>query len=150
MPDSFPIAAVGRARHAPTHVVSPSSTGSCSATGTGSVTSRRRPAKPDPRGASWLVLLDPAGRSRLCFQGVDRLPPSTWPDDGVPQQLHLDLSVPSADDLVVQRDRALSLGARQLFDRFDHPEEPLYVFADPAGHPFCIYVSHPGAPEQSV
>ena len=105
---------------------------------------------PDPRGASWLVLLDPAGRSRLCFQGVDRLPPSTWPADGVPQQLHLDLSVPDADELLVQRERALSLGARQLLDRFDDPAEPLYVFADPAGHPFCIYVSHPGAPEQSV
>lgn len=105
---------------------------------------------PDPRGASWLVLLDPPGHSRLCFQGVDQLPPSTWPDNGVPQQLHLDLSVPSADELTAQRDRALALGARQLHDRFDHPEEPLYVFADPAGHPFCIYVSHPGAPEQSV
>jgi len=105
---------------------------------------------PDPRGASWLVLLDPAGRSRLCFQGVDRLPPPTWPVDGVPQQLHLDLSVPDADELLGQRERALSLGARQLFDRFDDPAEPLYVFADPAGHPFCIYVSHPGAPEQSV
>src|SRR6476646_8636402 len=93
---------------------------------------------PDPTGASWLVLLDPAGLSRLCFQGVDRLPPPTWPADGVPQQLHLDLSVPNADELVGQRERALSLGARQLLDRFDDPDEPLYVFADPAGHPFCI------------
>jgi catechol 2,3-dioxygenase-like lactoylglutathione lyase family enzyme len=105
---------------------------------------------PDPRGATWLVLLDPGGSSRLCFQGVDRLPPPTWPAEGVPQQLHLDLSVPDADELLVQRERAESLGARQLLDRFDDPDEPLYVFADPAGHPFCIYVSHPGAPEQSV
>ena len=30
-----------------------------------------------------------------------------------------------------------------LLDRFDDPEEPLYVFADPAGHPFCIFVSPP-------
>jgi hypothetical protein len=28
-----------------------------------------------------------------------------------------------------------------LEDRFDNPEEPLYVFADPAGHPFCIFVA---------
>jgi hypothetical protein len=32
-----------------------------------------------------------------------------------------------------------------LEDRFDNPEEPLYVFADPAGHPFCIFVA-PAAP----
>ncbi len=32
---------------------------------------------------------------------------------------------------------------RILLDRFDDPEEPLYVFADPAGHPFCIFVSPP-------
>ena len=30
---------------------------------------------------------------------------------------------------------------RLLHDRFDDPEEPLYVFADPAGHPFCIFVA---------
>ncbi len=28
-----------------------------------------------------------------------------------------------------------------LLDRTDDPEEPLYVFADPAGHPFCIFVA---------
>jgi catechol 2,3-dioxygenase-like lactoylglutathione lyase family enzyme len=88
----------------------------------------------------WLVLLDPTGRARLAFQQVDSLPPSTWPDDGVPQQLHLDLSVPTIDALVVQDERALALGARRLLDRFDDPDEPLYVYADPAGHPFCIFV----------
>jgi hypothetical protein len=30
-----------------------------------------------------------------------------------------------------------------LFDRFDDPVEPLYVYADPAGHPFCIFVAPP-------
>ena len=34
-------------------------------------------------------------------------------------------------------------------DRFDHPTEPLYVFADPAGHPFCMTVSDPGTPDES-
>jgi hypothetical protein len=99
--------------------------------------------QPDPAGGDWLVLVDPAGRARLAFQHVDRLSPSTWPDEGVPQQLHLDLSVPTADDLVGQHERALSLGARLLHDRFDDPEEPLYVYADPSGHPFCIFVAPP-------
>jgi hypothetical protein len=26
-------------------------------------------------------------------------------------------------------------------DRTDDPEEPLYVFADPSGHPFCVFVA---------
>jgi hypothetical protein len=101
------------------------------------------PGEPDPAGADWLVLVDPAGRARLAFQHVDRLPPSTWPDDGVPQQLHLDLTVATTDELVAQHPRALSLGARLRHDRFDDPDEPLYVYADPAGHPFCIFVAPP-------
>src|SRR5437764_4417133 len=47
----------------------------------------------DPRGQDWLVLVDSAGSVRLAFQQVEQLPPSTWPESGVPQQLHLDLSV---------------------------------------------------------
>jgi hypothetical protein len=40
----------------------------------------------------------------------------------------------------VQHERALALGARLIEDRSDDPEEPLRVYADPAGHPFCIFV----------
>jgi catechol 2,3-dioxygenase-like lactoylglutathione lyase family enzyme len=101
------------------------------------------PDHPDPKGRDWLVLVDPAGRGRLAFQQVEHVPASTWPDDGIPQQLHLDLSVPTVDELTAQHDRALALGARLLDDRFDHPVEPLYVYADPAGHPFCIFVAPP-------
>jgi len=99
------------------------------------------PGQPDSAGQDWLVLVDPAGKARLAFQHVEQLPPSTWPDDGVPQQLHLDLSVPTPEELLTQNERALSLGARPLQDRFDDPVEPLYVYADPAGHPFCIFVA---------
>ena len=99
--------------------------------------------EPDPAGKDWLVLVDARSGTRLAFQQVDQLSPPTWPDDGVPQQLHLDLSVPTADELIRQHERVLALGARLLYDRFDHPIEPLYVYADPAGHPFCIFVSPP-------
>jgi catechol 2,3-dioxygenase-like lactoylglutathione lyase family enzyme len=103
------------------------------------------PGQPDPQGEDWLVLRDRTGDARLAVQRVAELPASTWPDSQVPQQLHLDLTVPDVNELVVQRDRALSLGAKVLLDRSTDPDEPLYVFADPAGHPFCIFVSpdHP-------
>lgn len=99
------------------------------------------PGQPDPRGADWLVLRNPVGGPALAVQQVDRLDKATWPDPQVPQQAHLDLTVADADELTGQRERALELGATQLLDRSDDPEEPLYVFADPAGHPFCIFVA---------
>jgi hypothetical protein len=98
------------------------------------------PGQTDTGDCDWLVLVDPAGRARLAFQQVAELAPSTWPGSGVPQQLHLDLSVPTVEDLVVHHERARALGARVLSDRFADPVEPLYVYADPAGHPFCIFV----------
>jgi catechol 2,3-dioxygenase-like lactoylglutathione lyase family enzyme len=94
-----------------------------------------------PDEADWLVLTDEHGARTLAFQQVDELPESTWPEPGVPQQLHLDLTVASRDELERQRERAVALGAGQRLDRTDDPEEPLYVFADPAGHPFCIFVA---------
>jgi len=96
--------------------------------------------EPDERGHDWLVLCDSTGASRLAFQQVASLPPATWPVDGVPQQLHLDLTVPTAGNLDVQHGRALDLGARLLADLSDDEEEPLRVYADPDGHPFCIFV----------
>jgi catechol 2,3-dioxygenase-like lactoylglutathione lyase family enzyme len=101
--------------------------------------------QPDPQGDDWLVLRDRTGEARLAVQHVDELPASTWPDATIPQQLHLDLTVPNTAELARQRDRAVLLGATILLNRSSDPEEPLYVFADPAGHPFCIFVSpdHP-------
>ncbi|MFC4902290.1 VOC family protein [Kocuria oceani] len=90
----------------------------------------------------WLVLTDARGGRKLAFQAVPALPRVTWPDaSGVAQQLHLDLTVPDRESLEAQRERALELGAEQLLDRADDPDEPLYVFADPAGHPFCLFVA---------
>jgi Glyoxalase-like domain len=96
---------------------------------------------PDPDGDDWLVLRDADGRNRVAFQQVGGLPESTWPDAGVPQQLHLDLTVPTIDELNAQHERALALGARLRQDRSDDDEEPLRAYADPAGHPFCIFVA---------
>jgi catechol 2,3-dioxygenase-like lactoylglutathione lyase family enzyme len=51
----------------------------------------------------------------------------TWPDPGVPQQMHLDVMV---DDVGAASAAVLALGATALSDDG--------VFADPAGHPFCL------------
>ena len=55
-----------------------------------------------------------------------------------PRLLH---TVLDAEALETHRERAEALGARILLDRTDDPDEPLYVFADPAGHPFCVFVA---------
>lgn len=97
------------------------------------------PGSPDPAGADWLVLRGPDGVA-LAFQQVAALAPATWPEGPVPQQLHLDTTVATPDELERQRARAEALGARVLLDRTDDPDEALYVLADPSGHPFCIFV----------
>ena len=91
--------------------------------------------------ADWLVLTDAQGNRTLAFQEVDRLERTTWPRPDVPMQMHLDLTVPDRDALETQHRRALGLGAELLLDRTDDPDEPLYVYADLAGHPFCIFVA---------
>jgi catechol 2,3-dioxygenase-like lactoylglutathione lyase family enzyme len=94
------------------------------------------PGRPDDH--DWLVLHGDG--PRLAFQQVAELPEATWPEGPVPQQLHLDMTVPDTAELARQHERALALGARVLLDRTDDPDEPLWVYADPAGHPFCIFV----------
>jgi hypothetical protein len=98
------------------------------------------PPAGQPDAADWLELVEPGGAHRISFQQVEKLAPATWPEGPVPQQLHLDLAVGSAEELQRQKARAVELGATVLRDRFDDADEPLYVFADPSGHPFCIFV----------
>jgi len=107
---------------------------------------RYRPGdEPPPTGVSddadWLVLVDSDGGRKLAFQQVDQLPRTTWPEHEVPMQLHVDFTVSSRAELERQRERAESLGAGLLLDRTGDDEEPLYVFADPSGHPFCVFVA---------
>jgi catechol 2,3-dioxygenase-like lactoylglutathione lyase family enzyme len=75
------------------------------------------------------------GEQRLAFQlAPDHVPPQ-WPD-GEPQQIHLDLIV---DDIRSAHDEAMAAGAR-LLKRADDLDaaEGFQVYADPAGHPFCL------------
>jgi len=86
------------------------------------------------------------GEWRLGFQLAPDFVPPEWPGEGPRQQMqmHLDLYV---DDLEEGRERVLALGGRLIQpapdptapDRFD-------VYADPAGHPFCLCVSGGDAP----
>ena len=107
---------------------------------------RYRPGDEPPADGSaddpdWLVLTDAGGVRKLAFQYARSVTRTTWPSPEVPMQLHLDFTVPSVAELQRQRQRAEALGAELIFDRTDDPEEPLYTFADPAGHPFCIFVA---------
>lgn len=95
--------------------------------------------EPDPRGEDWLVLRGDGGVA-LAFQRVDELREATWPEGAVPQQLHLDMTVEDEEELDEQHERVTLLGGRLLLDRRDDPEEPLRVYADLSGHPFCIFV----------
>ena len=54
-----------------------------------------------------------------------------WPNPDRPQQMHLDVFVPSVEDA---SDRALHAGATLLQDMGDYR-----TYADPVGHPFCVY-----------
>jgi predicted enzyme related to lactoylglutathione lyase len=92
----------------------------------------------DEPDVTWRVLLGPRGE-RLGFQYADALAATTWPNPAVPQQLHLDFTVATTEEMEEQHRRALELGAVLLQDRIDDPEEPLRVYTDPAGHTFCIF-----------
>lgn len=81
------------------------------------------------------MLRGAAGANKLAFQQVKELPEPTWPEGPRPQMPHLDLTVPTVEELEAQHARALALGAQLLLDRSNDPEEPLRVCADLAGHP---------------
>lgn len=96
-------------------------------------------ATDDPPG--WLALVDGDDKRMLAFQKVERLERTTWPSPDVPMQLHIDFTVTDLAELCRHRERAEALGAELLLDRSDDAEEPLFVLADPSGHPFCIFVA---------
>lgn len=81
----------------------------------------------------FVVIAENDTTSGFGFQRVADHQPPVWLDPAQPRQVHLDVMV---DDLAVAAAAVLALGARPLSGG-DH------VFADPAGHPFCL-VERPG------
>ncbi len=83
----------------------------------------------------WHSVVDADGVRRIGIQlAPDHVPP-VWPDGTPPQQIHLDLHV---DDPADAHDEVLDLGARLLQAGDLTAPEGHQVYADPAGHPFCI------------
>lgn len=68
----------------------------------------------------------------ISFQQVEDYTPPRWPDQQVPQQMHLDVVV---DDLDAAEAAVLELGATKTEHQ---PGTSFRVFLDPAGHPFCL------------
>lgn len=79
------------------------------------------------RSDDWVVVAADSTTSGLAFQRAPDHRPPTWPDPAVPQQVHLDVMV---EDVASSGPKVLALGATRL-DGAD-------VYADPAGHPFCL------------
>ncbi|MFD5631772.1 MULTISPECIES: VOC family protein [unclassified Streptomyces] len=84
----------------------------------------------------WVVLRIPDGL-RLAFQRATGFVPPEWPRaDRNSQQFHLDLDAGSTwEALDAAQEKVLALGA-VLLEQEDGDDSR--VFADPAGHPFCL------------
>lgn len=83
----------------------------------------------------WHMIYDGDGKPRVGIQLAPNHVAPDWPD-GTPQQIHLDLYV---KDIKAAHDEAMSLGATllQAADDID-AKDGFQVYADPAGHPFCL------------
>ncbi|MGC4998123.1 VOC family protein [Streptomyces sp. DT195] len=84
------------------------------------------------QGGRWVDLHTPTGQT-VAFQQAPGFVPPKWPAADASQQFHLDLTV---DDLDEAERRILALGAKPLDT--DAPGRTWRVYADPAGHPFCL------------
>jgi catechol 2,3-dioxygenase-like lactoylglutathione lyase family enzyme len=80
----------------------------------------------------FVVVAENQTASGLAFQRAPDLRRPTWPEPSIPQQMHLDIMV---DDVAEATPRVLARGATSL--------DGHNVFADPAGHPFCL-IPRPG------
>jgi len=80
----------------------------------------------------WVDLRVPGGQT-VSFQAAPGHQPPKWPAADASQQFHLDLTV---EDLDAAEADVLRLGAKPL-DAEDR-SRTFRVYADPAGHPFCL------------
>jgi catechol 2,3-dioxygenase-like lactoylglutathione lyase family enzyme len=92
------------------------------------------------RSDDWVVISKDDTTSGVAFQLARNHEPPDWPNPDRPQQFHLDVMV---DDIVTAEPRVIALGARPLAGG-DH------VYADPAGHPFCLIARPAWAPPIST
>jgi hypothetical protein len=82
----------------------------------------------------WIDLRLPDGQPlTLAFQAAPGHVPPKWPAPDDSQQFHLDLTV---EDMDAAEKEVLALGAKAL-DAEDRKRN-WRVYADPAGHPFCL------------
>jgi len=79
----------------------------------------------------WVDVVSPDGGPTVSFQLALDYQPPTWPNPERQQMLHLDIEV---HDLDAEHDRAVRIGARPLTGK----QGTFRVYADPAGHPFCL------------
>jgi catechol 2,3-dioxygenase-like lactoylglutathione lyase family enzyme len=89
--------------------------------------------EPDPRWGiddNWSTLHLDSGLVLGFQRSADYRPPG-WPDPERPQQFHLDIEV---DDLEAAHAVAVAGGATRLDDGANFWR----IYADPAGHPFCL------------
>jgi Glyoxalase-like domain len=77
-------------------------------------------------------------QSWLAAVRVPNYQPPSWPDGGLPKQMHLDLAAADLDEAEAE---AIRLGARRP-DEQPAPER-WRVLLDPAGHPFCLSTQIP-------
>ncbi|MER7420238.1 VOC family protein [Micromonospora peucetia] len=85
----------------------------------------------------WATIAPSDGVAYLGFQTAAGYLPPVWPPAEGRQQMmmHLDFEVTDLDAAVAH---ALDLGARAAGDQ---PQDDVRVMLDPAGHPFCLYLS---------
>ncbi|SEF32529.1 hypothetical protein SAMN05421837_106310 [Amycolatopsis pretoriensis] len=77
-----------------------------------------------------------AGAPRIGVQLAPGHTPPAWPDGPVPQQVHLDLWV---EDFAEAHEHVTALGATVLKAAAGSTSgDDFQVYADPAGHPFCL------------